>query len=350
MVPDPDEGRVGVSAAYLVAGMTLFVSFGLLYYVPLDLDLGFDAPQVRVAVAGLLGVLGAVGAVATPRTRAGLPPRAWVIAAVLLVFPVWGFVAAGTAEEADTAGLPFRVATYNIHSSYGTDGTFDIEAIASVIEESGATVVGLQEIPRGRLLSGVSDQLTLLQQRLGFPHAAFFGTTDPTWGNAILSRFPITDAATVLLPKVGTPMQRGYLGAMIDVGGTDVLVISTHLQHVNDSAVHDVDPEADLYPVHREQIDEIMGEWAGTDPAVLVGDFNARPDWQQVADILDRGWSDSWLEAGTGDGLSARSDRLRYRIDYVFHTPSLVATDAFTIQSFASDHLPVVVDLELTDD
>ena len=111
-----------------------------------------------------------------------------------------------------------------------------------------------------------------------------------------------------------------------------------------------MDPEGDLYPVHHEQIAEIVDAWGGVEPAVLVGDFNARPDWEQVAEILEYGWVDSWAEAGDGEGLSARSDRLRYRIDYVFHTAGLVATDAFTIQSLASDHLPVVVDLALTDD
>lgn len=346
MVPDPDRERLGTSAAYLVAGMTLFVSVGLLYYVPLDIDLGFDAPQVRLAAAGLLGLLGVVGAVMTPRTRAGVPKPAWGVAVVLLVLPAWGFFGPVGSDDGPS-DLPLRVASYNIHSSFDTDGTFDIDAIAAVIEESGATVVGFQEIPRGRLLSGVSDQFTLLQHRLGFEHAAFFGTTDPTWGNAVLSRFPITDVATSHLPRVGTPMQRGYLGVTLDVGGTEVLVISTHLQHVNDRAVHRDDPEGDLYPVHREQIDEIMAAWGGVEPAVLVGDFNARPDWQQIADVLDVGWVDSWLEAGDGDGFTARSNRLRHRIDYVFHTPGLVATDAFTIQSLASDHLLVAVDLEL---
>ena len=34
-------------------------------------------------------------------------------------------------------------------------------------------------------------------------------------------------------------------------------------------------------------------------------------------------------------------------IDYVFHTPDLVVADAGVIQSRASDHFPVVVDIDL---
>ena len=142
-------------------------------------------------------------------------------------------------------------------------------------------------------------------------------------------------------------MRRGYLGSLVQVGNTTILVISTHLQHVNDRSVHDEDPEADLYPVHREQIQTILEAWGGAEPAVLVGDFNARPDWRQIEDLVSAGWIDSWAEGGSGDGFTARSTDPRYRIDYVFHTPDLEVIDAGVLQSEASDHLPVVVDLRV---
>jgi endonuclease/exonuclease/phosphatase family metal-dependent hydrolase len=264
--------------------------------------------------------------------------------------PLLGYFLASREVEGDGVTDPFRVITYNIHSSFDTAGRFDIDEIASVIEDSGASVVGLQEVPRGRLISGVTDQVLLLQQRLGFEHAAFFGTTDPSWGNAVLSRYPIAETDQEYLPKVGTPMRRGYLGVTLQTGAGPVLFISTHLQHVNDSDVHDEDPEADLYPVHHAQIETILDAWGGEQPAVLVGDFNARPDWAQVQEILDAGWLDSWAEVGVGDGFTARSDDPRYRIDYVFHTPDLVANDAGVLITEASDHLPLVVDLQWVDD
>jgi endonuclease/exonuclease/phosphatase family metal-dependent hydrolase len=235
--------------------------------------------------------------------------------------------------------------SYNIHSAYDTSGRFDIEGIARVIEDSGATVVGLQEVPRGRLISGVTDELTLLADRLGFEYVAFFGTTDPTWGNAILSRYPIISTEQVFLPLVGTPLQRGYLAATLLVEGEPILFISTHLQHVNDPAVHDEDPEADLYPVHREQIATILSEWGGRQPAIIAGDFNARPDWRQIDELLAAGWVDAWAEVGTGPGFTANSADPKFRIDYVFYTPDLVGVDAGVIQSQASDHFAVVADI-----
>jgi len=345
MVPDTEERGLAPTGTYLVVGMSLFVTLGLLYYVPLDLDLGFTQSQARFGALVLLVLFGIGGMLALPGARPGVAQQAWAFAALASILPLLGFFLATRASDAPAEEPALRAMTYNIHSSFNTAGGFDIEAIARVIEDSRATVVGLQEIPRGRLLSGVTDQVTLLQNRLGFEHVAFFGTTDPTWGNAVMSRYPIVDVDEEYLPLVGTPMRRGYLGATIRVDGREVVFISTHLQHVNDSAVHDDDPEADLYPVHTEQIATILDTWEGHEPAILVGDFNARPDWKQIEEILDAGWVDSWSETGVGDGFTASSDNPRYRIDYVFHTPGLVAEDAGVIQSQASDHRPVVADL-----
>jgi len=347
-VPDSEEPGVASSTIYLGLGMVLFVALGLLYYVPLDLDLGFSQEQARLAAAGLVAVFGLGGLVVSTPLRPGVSNQGWAFAALASILPLLGFF---LVEEDPPATPPsddvVRVMTYNIHSAYNTAGRFDIEEIARVVEDSGAEIVGLQEIPRGRLISGVTDELTILKARLGFEHAAFFGTTDPTWGNAILSHHPIVSTDREHLPLVGTPMRRGYLGSVVQVGDSTMLVISTHLQHINDPSVHDEDPEGDLYPVHRQQIQTILQAWGGAEPAVLVGDFNARPGWRQIEDLLSAGWMDAWTAGGSGDGFTARSNDPRYRIDYVFHTPDIEVLDAGIIQSEASDHLPVVVDLRI---
>jgi endonuclease/exonuclease/phosphatase family metal-dependent hydrolase len=235
------------------------------------------------------------------------------------------------------------VMSYNLHSGFDTTGRMDLEAIARVIEESGAEVVGLQEVDRSQLLNAGTDVYGFLQQRLRMPYGAFFGTTVPVWGNAVLSRHPIVDVETVHLPKVGTPMRRGYLGTAIDLGdGTEILFVSTHLQHVNDSAAHDLDPEADLLPVHTEQIGTILDTWGGRPATVLVGDFNARPGWRQIDLVLDAGFLDAWEQAGSGPGHTANAADPRYRIDWVFHTGDLVTSRAEVIESLASDHFAVV--------
>ena len=346
-VPDPDSRGTAGSTVWLVGGMFVFVVVSLAYYVPMDIDLGFTQAHARLGVAALLAVFGLGAVVRRPASRPGVSNQAWAFAALGAVLPLLGLLTFSTSappEEARDGQL--RVMAFNIHSSFGTDGTFDIDAIARVIEDARVDVVGLQEVPRGRLLSGVSDQVTLLQQRLGFEHVAFFGTTDPTWGNAILSRYPLRDVEKEKLPLAGTLLRRGYLAATVEAPGGEILFISIHLQHINDPAVHDDDPEADLYPVHNAQIEVILEEWGGRSRAVMVGDFNARPGWRQLEELLAEGWVDSWEEAGVGEGFTSNAADPRYRIDYVFHTPDLVASDVGVIISQASDHFAVVADLE----
>lgn len=349
LVPSTDSTKTDASGFYLIAGMTIYLILGLAYYLPLDMNLGFSQAAVRTTVAILLLISGIIGLV-NLRSREAIGRTDWVFAAAASVLSLAAFGYVITADFVAEEGLedPVRFMTYNLHSAFNTEGAMDVEAIARVVEDSQADVVAFQEMPRGRLISATTDLMTLLQVRLGFEYVAYFGTTDPVWGNAVFSRFPITGFGTDFLPLVGTPMQRGYLGATVDLGDLDVLVISTHLQHVNDSDTHDDDPEADLLPVHTEQIDAILASWGGQKPAVLMGDFNARPDWAQIGQIENAGWIDSWDEAGRGDGLTSGAADPMYRIDYIFHTVDLTALDAGVIQSTASDHFPVVVDLSFT--
>lgn len=348
MVPRIRGVKTLQSGFYLVTGMTLFLILGLAYYLPLDMNLGFAQQDVRVGVALLLLLFGLAAFVRTgPAYESG--GADWVFAAAAALLPVVAFIGvavSSTESEVGQTGEPIRFMTYNVHSAFNTDGVMDVDAIAEVVASSGAQVVAFQEMPRGRLISATTDLMTLLKVRLGFEHVAYFGTTDAVWGNAVFSRFPIVDVVTEDLPRVGTPMQRGYLGAKITHGDQEILVISTHLQHVNDSDVHDQDPEADLLPVHTSQIETILNSWGGTTPAVLMGDFNARPEWEQIGLVESVGFLDVWAEVGSGDGFTSGAADPMYRIDYIF-SQDMVAWNAQVISSTASDHLPVVADLSI---
>ena len=345
MVPDPTSTAVTPAVVTLTSGAVLFLMVGFAYYLPLDLDLGFTQDQARIGGAILLVLFGFYAAairrpITTETVAAGIP----VLASAILILPLVGLLGAGTLDPAPETG-PVRYMSYNLHQAFGTSGEMDVGAIAEVIDDSGATVVGLQEVARAGLLNANTDLVHLLGERLGWEHAVFFGTTDPVWGNAILSRYPLGEAERRLLPRVGTPYQRGYLAAPVETPEGDVLFISTHLQHINDPDVHDEDPEADLYPVHHEQLAVVIEEWAGRQPAVLVGDLNARPGWRQVDELLEAGWVDAWAEAGSGDGFTSNAADPSYRIDYVFHTPDMSTVDVAVIDSQASDHFAVVADI-----
>ncbi|MFP4073407.1 MAG: endonuclease/exonuclease/phosphatase family protein [Actinomycetota bacterium] len=344
LVPDTPGTSVAPAAITLTFGMVLFLMVGFAYFLPLDLNLGFSQAQARIGGAVLLLALGLVATLARRPVAIAVPDGMPLLVPLAVLLPLVGLIGTRTMPEPPDTG-PVRFMAYNLHQAFGTGGEMDVAAIAEVIEESGATVVGLQEVARGGLLNANTDLIHLLGDRLGWEHIAFFGTTDPVWGNAILSRYPLGDVERHLLPRVGTPYQRGYLAAPVATPEGEVLFISTHLQHINDSDVHDEDPEGDLYPVHHEQLAVVIEEWDGRQPAVLVGDLNARPGWRQVEELLDAGWVDSWAEAGSGDGFTSNAADPQHRIDYVFHTRDMTAAGVEVIASQASDHFAVVADI-----
>src|SRR5690606_3185991 len=151
------------------------------------------------------------------------------------VLPVLALAGGGTLPAVPEPPT-LRVWSYNIHQAFGTSWIMDDDAVAEVINASGSTIVGAPEIDRQGLPNAGTDHFTLLGSRLGCEYSAHFGTNDPVWGNAILSRFPLGDVERVHLPLAGTPFRRGSVTAPVQTPIGEVLFISIHLQHINDPA------------------------------------------------------------------------------------------------------------------
>lgn len=120
-----------------------------------------------------------------------------------------------------------RVATYNLHSGVGVDRRFRPQRILAVIAELKADVLALQE-----LLSPVAnfDLHQHLRDETGF-HLVTMATMQlagGTFGNAVLSRWPILDSVEHSL-NVGTREPRGAIEAIIGRGHPELRVIATHL-------------------------------------------------------------------------------------------------------------------------
>ena len=80
-------------------------------------------------------------------------------------------------------------------------------------------------------------------------------------------------------------------------------------------------------------------------PFVLVGDFNDTPAsyiYQRATELLE----DPYVEQGRGFGTTYHGPYPAYRIDYVLHTPDLEALSYKRVNTYISDHYPVVVSLK----
>jgi endonuclease/exonuclease/phosphatase family metal-dependent hydrolase len=220
-----------------------------------------------------------------------------------------------------------KVATYNVHRCVGTDGREDAGRVAAVLAELGADVVALQEV-ESRPSRTALRQGEELARRLGLEllegPLLFEGAGQ--YGNAVLSRFPLTPLRRHRFPRAGREA-RGFLHAeLLDGDGQAWHVIATHL---------------DLAPRARSaQLGILAAELPlAPFPALLMGDLNEWRRWTRALGLLGR----------SGRLLPARPsfpsrypvlalDRIVARGARVEEGPVVHRT---ALSRQASDHLPV---------
>jgi endonuclease/exonuclease/phosphatase family metal-dependent hydrolase len=331
---EPAEQRGGLASSVAMwLGMLLFATLVTVYSISFAVQLPFSSSLLApMAGAGLmLCALAAAGRRArgpAPELPGGVAVR---FAPLLLLAPLSVLLADAWRAPivAPTPGFPLRVMTYNIRDCFGMGGRQDIEAVAGVIERAGTDVVALQEVGRGTMFDNGADVLALLSRRLNMPYMVMETATDPLFGDAILSRYPIAAGGQGTLPRVDATIVRGYAWAQIDLGpGNNLLVITTHM---------DSRPPATGSAERVVETKGLLEIWAGRPHTVVLGDMNSRLGSPEMKVLLDAGLVDAWSEAGQGE---------RPAIDWILHTPDLAGRDAAEIDSPASDHFAVVVTLE----
>jgi endonuclease/exonuclease/phosphatase family metal-dependent hydrolase len=268
----------------------------------------------------------------------------WPAPLVAIVAAVAAACAPPPPEPPAPVGRDVVAMSFNIHHGVGIDGLLDLDRIAATVTASGAEVVGLQEVDRHFAeRSNFVDQATYLAEVLGM--SVVFGANldlDPPeyglprrqYGNAILTSFPITSWSNTLLPLLPGGEQRGLLQATLDVGGTPLNAYSTHLQH-------------DSQEARLAQVDAITAELATSDASVLLlGDLNATPESPEIEAMVEE-LTDTWVEAGVGDGYTYSTTNPSVRIDYVLTSTDIATRTAAVVTSDGSDHLPVVATVTL---
>jgi endonuclease/exonuclease/phosphatase family metal-dependent hydrolase len=268
-----------------------------------------------------------------------LPTKLLVgVVGLLMVLPAASATASGSQQQ-ERPDRPLTVMSYNIHHGAGTDGVLDLERIARVIENSGADLIGLQEVDRHwSERSNWVDQPAWFAKRLKM-HYAYAANLDlpplnpgeprRQYGTAVLSKTPIKHFENTLLPKYPTGEQRGLAVATTKVRGVDLRFANTHLTSNNNAE-------------RLEQSQKVVELLAGSKlPTFVVGDLNARPAAPEIT-TLTKVWRDTWAEVGVGPGYTSPTGNPTARIDYLLHTSTIRPVSAEVLSTIASDHLPVV--------
>jgi endonuclease/exonuclease/phosphatase (EEP) superfamily protein YafD len=107
---------------------------------------------------------------------------------------------------------------------------------------------------------------------------------------------------------------------------------SVHLDHrkPEDDRLASIDAIKRMFVVHFH-------------PTIVAGDFNAKPDSETYKKMME-GFYDSWRSKR--GGFTIPSDKPRSRIDYVWSRGWLAPRTKRVLKSDASDHLPLILDLQ----
>ncbi|WP_352423729.1 endonuclease/exonuclease/phosphatase family protein [Proteiniphilum sp.] len=234
--------------------------------------------------------------------------------------------------KADENEDTIKAVTYNIYSTRNSS----IGKIAEVIRDINPDLVSLQEIERFTDINP-SDVPATLSELTGMKYHYFIHALDiesgGDYGNAILSKYPILDAATYKLYGVEeTDYVRSFGYIKVQKGSKEFYFAATHLDHKGNDASR------------MKMVHEILGIVKELDaPVILGGDMNAQPTQKPMTTL--HGWFNMPCFPDMRPTVPAPGPA-ETTIDYVLYGPD----KAFQLKEYkvyydaegASDHFPVV--------
>jgi endonuclease/exonuclease/phosphatase family metal-dependent hydrolase len=243
--------------------------------------------------------------------------------------------------------MRIRIATYNIHKGIGgVDRKYQLDRIRETLALHRPDFVLLQEVEEGMRRTDHHRQVDLLAELLGLRHRTYFPNvrhrSGGQYGNAILSRFPLTETSNIDL-TVPSTKRRSVLHARFRVRGHGIshprtihvfnlhLGLSALLRRIQIRRFLECHPFAHVHP---------------RTPILVAGDFNdvggrLGPDFLIPAGFRTYAQRirtfPAWGPVWPLDGVYVRGD-----VDLLdVHRPS------DRIARFASDHLPLFAELQL---
>ncbi|MCA9217471.1 MAG: endonuclease/exonuclease/phosphatase family protein [Planctomycetales bacterium] len=262
---------------------------------------------------------------------------------------------------------PLRICCYNIAHGRGLatgntqGGSRDerrsrLSEIAKLLVSIDADVVVLNEVDFDSTWSYGENQAEFLAKNSGYPFVVEQRNLDfrfaiGSWrfGNAILSRRPVSNVRLIDLPALKTweAMLAGHKKSVIcdvETEAGKISVGAVHLSHRSEA----------LRVASAKRLIELTG--AAGDPVVWAGDFNSTPTGyphsdeagaQNAMDVLiNSGLVYEPKHTPTTDQLTFRSDALTRTIDWVLLSDDCRFLSYEAVDSRLSDHRPVVASFE----
>lgn len=229
-----------------------------------------------------------------------------------------------------------RLVSWNIQGGLGMDKIRSLDRTAQVLNGLTPDLLCLQEVHCRFPQSGLQNQPARLRRLLGMPihfHACFrVGIS--SFGNLLATPFPLrtvkfhtlTNSLERRRPALRLE-RRGLLEAVIELPRGPIAVFVTHW------GLEEVDRRINAQETAR-RIEEVEL------PVLLMGDFNALPDREEVRLLVELS---GLIDAGAAaKEATYPADIPRSRIDYLFHSPEIVVQQLTVVDTQVSDHRPLL--------
>lgn len=156
-----------------------------------------------------------------------------------------------------------RVGSYNIKSmNYSKEALSDFNKDISGLE---LDIICLQEVDKNALRSDNYDMLKVMAEENGYPYYHFYQTMwiiDGYYGLGILSKYPIIEVSSQLLPNSLFKEPRILTKTKIAFGNKEIDIYNTHLTYENNS-------------YRLSQMDYVKEHINFDNYSILAGDFNS---------------------------------------------------------------------------
>jgi vancomycin resistance protein VanJ len=240
-------------------------------------------------------------------------------------------------QDEATLAIPvvLSVATMNVGNGMAPDGR-----LVKVIREMQPDILALEELNRQQ-----ADHLAGMLEDI-WPHQFTF--SDGYEGRGVFSRYPFRREEMLTIAS-------GRPDGLVEVE-IEGEVLTLLVGHPRPPKLRGASLEIS-FGSHRQLL-RLADLAMEASPAVLLGDFNMRPDNAIYTRLRERGLVDAFEESGEGSDrtfpvrvakakpVRGRQVRVKtpplFRLDYIWHTPDIRSVATWVGTDNGSDHLPVM--------
>ena len=222
------------------------------------------------------------------------------------------------------------IVSYNIW--FGEDVDQALSEIKEIRSQKELDIILLQEMDE----AGTDQMARELEMNYVYFPAAIEPTYDKNFGNAILSRWPITDPQKIILPhkSLSNRMNRISTRATIMIPGADILVYSLHTESVF------------TLPWYRKDQYKAVLTNVGSEAELVVigGDFNSFTE-AAVKELEGDFWQAGFVRVSKDSGSSVVKYGIEISSDHIFAKGFVLEEAGKMAEATASDHIPIWVAL-----